>query len=89
MHGNHAIIEVKSAGALAPGIRKDLRTLSRFRLPDIHYDRAVYLLYGEPSPIGRVFTVAEEEEFAQLPLIELWDHERQHGPAVHRGNVGK
>jgi hypothetical protein len=42
---NYAVIEVKSSRAADAGIRKDLRTLTRFK-NEFGYRRAIYLIYG-------------------------------------------
>ena len=80
MQGNHAILEVKHANASRDGIRKDLRTLSRFRQNDIHYERAIYLFFGGVR-MDRLTEVVGETEFAKLPPIEVWVHEQAGAPA--------
>jgi len=71
MHGNHAIIEVKSAEASSSGIGKDLATLTRFRNV-VGYDRAIYLFYGGIR-MERVKRIAGL--VPSLPRIEVWVHE--------------
>jgi hypothetical protein len=74
-HGNnHAIIEVKSSDAAAEGIRKDLRTLSRFE-NEFGYKRAIYVVYGD-HPDGVLARVQEYSAAVEhLAPIELWLHE--------------
>ena len=87
-HGNnYAIVEVKSCEGAAPGIQKDLHTLSRFR-NEMGYPRAVYLIYGDADPDG---TLARVRECAvgvpHLAPIELWVHSAIGAPAAPIGNV--
>jgi hypothetical protein len=82
MAGNHVIIEVKPANAQVAGIREDFRKLKLFRGQDIHYERAIYLFYG-PLNINRVTRVADEDEFASLPAVELWLHSASGVSAEH------
>ena len=42
---NYAVVEVKTCQAMAPGIIKDVETLTRF-VNDFGYERGIYLLYG-------------------------------------------
>lgn len=75
MAGNHAIIEVKPAGAGLPSIQKDLRTLSAFTRR-AGYERAIYLFFGgttEQELIRRL-----ESAIAGIntgpPSFEAWLH---------------
>lgn len=62
-------------------MRKDLRTLRRFRQNDIHYARAIYLFFGGIR-LSRLMEVISEDEFASLPPVELWVHEHPGVPAT-------
>jgi len=86
-HGNnYAIIEVKICHAAADGIRKDLRTLSRFR-NEMGYPRAIYLMYGG-GPAGILARVQEcAVSVPQLAPIELWLHAAPAVPAALIGNI--
>lgn len=77
---NHAVIEVKSSRAADDGIRKDIKTLSRFR-NEFGYQRAVYLIYGDypDSTLAKVQKFAAEEP--SLAPIELWLHVESTTPA--------
>lgn len=70
MERNHAIIEVKPACARKEGIRKDIATLSEFRI-SAGYERAIYLFYGGVD-IDAVQAIADE--YDGLAPIELWVH---------------
>lgn len=78
MDGNHAIIEVKRAGTDLAGIRKDLTTLTRFMQPDIHYPRAVLLIFGGIDP-DMIMRAAGDVDYQ--PGIEIWLHEQVGQPA--------
>jgi hypothetical protein len=84
MVGNFAIIEVKTAETNAEGIAKDIRTLARFTRPDIHYQRAILLIFGGID-VGYVQGVA-----AGAPdhhPIELWTHDQVGHPAHFRLSI--
>jgi hypothetical protein len=87
MDGNHSIIEVKSHLATTGGVRKDLTTLARFRQRDIHYERAIYLIFGRRPRLAHVARIAAAE-FPALPRIELWEHLRPGKPARYAGHIG-
>jgi hypothetical protein len=86
MNGNHATFEIKSCSADLNGIKKDVRTLSRF-VRDVGYQRAIYLVYGDAlDRIANKIRVAA----AALNLgvgIELWLHHQAGVPAEPRGTV--
>lgn len=69
---NYAVIEVKSVMASDRGIRKDLRTLIRFR--GFGYQRAIYLWYGmNPGDVlQRVQHAGATAE--ELASLEIWVH---------------
>lgn len=82
--GNHAIIEVKHANANLIGIRKDMRTLAKFRT-QVGYQRAIYLFYGGlPEKMIRTAAAAMPD----LPLIELWLHAETGKAAEHVLTLG-
>ncbi|MFN1621109.1 hypothetical protein [Vibrio rotiferianus] len=89
MNGNHAIIEVKHKQASRKGIKKDLESLSLFRL-EVGYERAIYLVYGYDLDIEywiqKVGTIANSYE--KLAMIELWVHMGAGSPAIHVATVG-
>jgi hypothetical protein len=78
---NYAVIEVKSSRAADAGIRKDIKTLSRFR-NEFGYQRAVSLIYGD-DPDGTLAKVQKlAAEVPHLAPIELWLHAEPTAPAV-------
>jgi hypothetical protein len=88
MEGNHAIIEVKSARAVAAGILKDLGILSLFR-HRVRYARAIYLIYGDDVREGfldRLQHIASDAD--ELAPIEVWFHTRPLEPAACVGTLG-
>ena len=80
MKGNHAIIEVKSAGANTKGIRKDLTTLSLYR-SKVGYQRAIYLVYGYEANVAAERIIRMANESHKLATIELWLHQKPGEPA--------
>lgn len=83
MSGNHAIIEVKKAGAEPDDIHKDIETLDRF-VRNVDYKRAIYLFFGHTADDGltkRIQSVAAE--FDELVPIEIWFHSQVGKPATH------
>jgi len=78
MAGNHAIIEIKRAQVSASGIRKDLRSLTRFMASDIHYERGLYLLFGgaDVALVKHVAAINNADG-----RIELWCHDKAGEPA--------
>ena len=87
--GNHTVIEVKPAkvnksGSIRrnpKGIRKDLKTLSRF-MSEAGYQRAIYLIYGCKAADFAEHVKEIADEFEELALIELWLHEKSGEPAA-------
>ena len=87
--GNHTVIEVKPAkvnksGSIRrnpEGIRKDLKTLSRF-MSEARYQRAIYLIYGCKAADFAEHVKEIADEFEELVLIELWLHEKSGEPAA-------
>lgn len=75
---NYAVIEVKPLMPHNRGIRKDLRTLTRFR--GFGYQRALYLFYGlsPEQALERVLAAGATRE--ELEAIEIWAHP---WPGVH------
>ena len=70
---NYAVVEVKTCQAMAPGIIKDVETLTRF-VNDFGYERGIYLLYG-----GQVEAVLQSAAniAAEIPhseRVEIWIH---------------
>jgi hypothetical protein len=86
-HGdNYAIVEVKSCQAAVDGIRKDLKTLSRFG-NEFGYQRAIYLIYGA-APDGMLAKVREcAVGVPHHAPIELWLHPAPTAPAMLVGNI--
>jgi hypothetical protein len=84
---NFAAVEVKSAGAAAEKIRKDLSTLALLA-ERAGYKRSVYLIYGEGAErdLGRVRGCAAG--LVNLPSIEVWLHLVAGVPAVHADVLG-
>jgi hypothetical protein len=83
---NYAIVEVKSCGVSAAGLRKDVNTLSRFG-SEFGYQRAIYLIYG-PGPDQMLARV--QECAAGIPhqaVIELWLHATPNAPAALNGEI--
>lgn len=78
---NHAVLEVKAATASVRGIKKDLRTLAKFR--GYGYERAILLVYGAPAD-DVLKLVNESSAGTNLPLeaIEVWGHVQANTPAV-------
>jgi hypothetical protein len=70
---NLAVMEVKTSTADASGIAKDLRTLSLFR-SEFGYERAIYLIYGEPTDVLLERVRTASAEMKNHPSIELWLH---------------
>lgn len=70
---NFAALEIKSCKLGRAGLRKDLRTLQRFR--DRGYQRAILLIYGtEPGEAARrVLSCGAPPE--HLTGIEVWVHD--------------
>ena len=81
MAGNHALIEVKALPVNLRGVRKDIRTLSRFR-SEAGYQRALYLLYGQldRKTLENIRLVVDETP--NLPEIEIWLHSEPLASAV-------
>ena len=85
MGGNFAVIEVKSIRATPGGLRKDLRTLTAFRL-HAEYERAILLVYGSGKDINdllqRLPLIAAGAEQIRLDQIEVWWHPLPDQPAL-------
>jgi len=81
MEHNYLIIEVKPSNAAKEGIKKDLKTLTAFRLKG-EYQRAILLIYGGPNADFEKIKATSKEiskdtndgSIIDLNLIELWHH---------------
>lgn len=76
MGGNHTVIEVKPITARKVGIKKDLETLTSFRIHG-QYQKAIYLFYGQgnfEAVKNTIARVAEQANGIDLSLIDLWWH---------------
>lgn len=88
MGGNYLVMEVKPIVARHAGLRKDLVTLTAFRLHG-EYQRAMLLLYGHVESIdpllNKIKALAAKDHAAKIALgsIEVWWHSAP-GTAVHR-----
>lgn len=83
MKGNHAIIEVKTAGVARRDIHKDISTLDLF-VRKVGYQRAIYLFFGHGASadlIEKIQSVAAD--FDELVPIEIWFHSQVGEPATH------
>ena len=81
--GNYAIIEVKTPGAQADGIRKDLNTLSLFTR-DVGYERGIYLLFGYDAASAAERVDSQLTTDHNTSAIELWLHEAPEKAAARR-----
>lgn len=70
---NYAVIEVKSARALAREIDKDLGTLTLFR-SGLGYQRAIYQSIGTEALEAAARVQQSAAKFAQIAPFELWLH---------------
>jgi hypothetical protein len=78
---NHAVLEVKAATASGSGIRKDLRTLTKFR--SYGYERSILLVYGASA--DDVLQLVKDScagTNLQLEAVEVWGHVQAETPAV-------
>jgi len=81
MEHNYLIIEVKPSNADKNGIKKDLKTLTAFRLKG-EYKRAILLIYGGPNADLEIIKATSKgisdeinnNHIINLNLIELWHH---------------
>jgi hypothetical protein len=78
MAGNLIVIEVKPINASDDGIKKDLITLTAFRLL-ANYHSAIYLIYGSEKPKfeklkATAIQIANENKEINLNLIKLYWH---------------
>lgn len=73
-HDNYAVIEVKRPEARAGDIRNDIEKLSMFRRSPAHYNRGIYLIYGEnPTQVQERLLECVGDP-ARLEGLELWVH---------------
>ncbi len=90
MTGNLVAMEVKSVNGKKPGIKKDLRSLTAFRLTG-GYHRAIYLIYGDDEGAfqrlkNKAVSLSEQHDQSELNLdcIDLYWHPRSTQPARKR-----
>lgn len=77
---NYAAIEVKTGGAAAKNIRKDVETLLTFL--GLGYQRALYIVYGCNPGEARDRIAGAVEDPGVLDAFELWIHHTVGEPAV-------
>lgn len=83
MSWNHAIIEVKTAGAARCDIHKDISTLDLF-VRKVGYQRAIYLFFGHAADDGLIDRIqSAADEFDELVPIEIWFHSKVGESATH------
>lgn len=89
MSWNHAIIEVKKAGASTEGIHKDISILDLF-VRKVGYQRAIYLFFGHAADDGLIDRIqSAAAEFNELVPIEIWFHSKVGRSAMHNITLQK